>query len=161
MTTNLKDDLHHWLAGFWNMSPGCHCRKFDWHPWWRHQMETVSALLAICAVTGEFPAQRPMTRSFDVSFDLRLNKRLSKQSWVWWFVTPSSPLWCHYNVDSICFNWAHIAWKACEAQWPLLSPWLWQHRSGCCDLRGSFNTMVTCCVHQKSYFNQFQICHYQ
>ena len=52
--------------------------------WWRHQMETFSALLAICAgnspVTGEYPAQRPVTQSFDVFFDLRLNKRLSKQS---------------------------------------------------------------------------------
>ena len=28
---------------------------------------------------GEFPAQRPVTRSFDVFFDLRLNKGLSKQ----------------------------------------------------------------------------------
>ena len=26
----------------------------------------------------EFPAQKPVTRSFDVFFDLRLNKRLSK-----------------------------------------------------------------------------------
>ena len=44
----------------------------------------------ICRVTGhlcgeftgpgEFPAQRPVTRNFDVFFDLRLNKRLSKQS---------------------------------------------------------------------------------
>ena len=33
---------------------------------------------------GEFPAQRPVTRSFDVFFDLRLNKRLSKQPWGWW-----------------------------------------------------------------------------
>ena len=48
-------------------------------------------------VTGEFPAQRPVTRSFDVSFDLRLNKRLSKQSWCWWFETPSRPLWRHCN----------------------------------------------------------------
>ena len=52
---------------------------------WRHQMETFSALLAICAgnspVTGEFPAQRTVTRSFGVFFDLRLNKWLSKQSW--------------------------------------------------------------------------------
>ena len=43
-------------------------------PWWRHQMETFSALLAFCAgnspVTGEFPAQRPVKRSFDVFFDL-------------------------------------------------------------------------------------------
>ena len=51
-------------------------------PWWRHQMETFSALLALCAgnspVTGKFSVQRPMTRSFDVFFDLRLNKRLRK-----------------------------------------------------------------------------------
>ena len=31
-------------------------------------------------VSGEFPAQRPVTRSFDVLFDLRLNNQLSKQS---------------------------------------------------------------------------------
>ena len=50
-------------------------------------METFSALLAICTgiapVTGEFPAQRPVTQSFDVFFDLRLNKQLSKQSLGW------------------------------------------------------------------------------
>ena len=69
--------------------------------WWRHQMETFSALLAICAgnspVPGEFPAQRPVTRSLDVLFDLRLNKRLRKQSWGWWFGTLSHPLWRHCN----------------------------------------------------------------
>ena len=73
--------------------------------WWRHQMETFSALLAICAgnspVTGEFPAQRPVTRSFDVFFDLCLNKRLSKQSWGWWFETPSRSLWRHRNAAHI------------------------------------------------------------
>ena len=46
-------------------------------------METFGALLAICAgnslVPGEFPSQRPVTRSFDVFRDLRPNKRLSKQ----------------------------------------------------------------------------------
>ena len=65
-------------------------------------METFSALLALCAgnspVPGEFPAQRPMTQSFDVFFDLRRNKRLSKQSWGWWFETPPRPLWRHSNV---------------------------------------------------------------
>ena len=70
--------------------------------WWRHQMETFSALLAICAenspVPGEFPAQRPVTRSFGVFFDLRLNKGLSKQSWGWWLETLSRLLWRHRNV---------------------------------------------------------------
>ena len=48
-------------------------------------------------VTGEFPAQRPVTRIFGVFFDLRLNNRLSKQWWGWWFETPSRPLWRHGN----------------------------------------------------------------
>ena len=73
-------------------------------PWWRHQMETFSALLAICAgnspVPGEFPTQRPVTQSFDVYFDLRPDKRLSKQSWGWWFETLSHSLWRHRNVRS-------------------------------------------------------------
>ena len=65
-------------------------------------METFAALLAICArnspVPGEFPTQRPVTRSFDVFFDLRLNKRLSKQWWDWWFGMLSRPLWRHRSV---------------------------------------------------------------
>ena len=71
-------------------------------PWWRHQMEIFSASLALCVgnspVIGEFPAHRPVTRSFDVFFDLRLNKRLNKQSWGWWSETSSCPLWRHCNV---------------------------------------------------------------
>ena len=69
--------------------------------WWRHQMETFSALLAFCAgnspAPGEFSAQRPVTRSFDVFFDLHPNKRLSIQWWGWWFETPPCPLWRHRN----------------------------------------------------------------
>ena len=42
----------------WNLSLGGHA-------WWRHHMKTFSPLLAICTgnspVTGEFPAQRPVT----------------------------------------------------------------------------------------------------
>ena len=64
--------------------------------WWHHQMKTFSALLAICAgnswVTVEFPAQKPVTWSFDVLFDLW---------WGWWFKTPSSPLWCHCNESAL------------------------------------------------------------
>ena len=50
---------------------------------------------------GEFPTQRPVTRSFDVYFDLRLNKRLCKQSWGWWFETLLCPLWRHSNVKCV------------------------------------------------------------
>ena len=66
--------------------------------WWRHQMETFFALLAICAgkspVPGELPAQWPVTRSFDVFFDLRPNK-----PWGWWFETPARSLWRHCSVQ--------------------------------------------------------------
>ena len=65
----------------------------------------ISALLAICAgnspVPGEFPAQRPVTRSFDVYFDLRPNKRFSKQSWGWWFEALWCPSWRHRNESMI------------------------------------------------------------
>ena len=45
-------------------------------------METFSALLALYAgnspIPGEFPTQKPVTRSFDISMISTLNKRLSK-----------------------------------------------------------------------------------
>ena len=76
--------------------------------WWRHQRETFSALLALCAgnspVTDEFPSQRPVTRSFDVFFDLPLSKRLSKQSRGLWFETPSRPFWRHCYEMHIVLN---------------------------------------------------------
>ena len=99
---------HHWFR--WWLGPEeatSHYMKWWWpssfsNTRWRHQMETFSALLVLCAgnspVPGQFPEQRPVTRSFDVFFDLRLNKRLSKQSWGWWFETLSRPLWRHCNV---------------------------------------------------------------
>ena len=94
--------------------------------WWRHQMETFSALLAICAgnspVPGEFPAQRPVTRSFDVFFDLRLNKRFSKQLGGWWFETLSRPLWRHRNV--LAWKWLYFYSNfidMCSSE----SNWLW------------------------------------
>ena len=69
---------------------------FKPQPWWRHQMETFSALLAICAgnspVPGELPAQKPVTRSSDVVFDLCLNK----------------PLWRHSNVGDCFAGWNHV-----------------------------------------------------
>ena len=80
---------------------GCPNVWLCWVTWWRHQMWTFSALLAIRAgdssVTGEVPAQRPVTQSFDVFVDLRLNTRLRKQSWGWRFETLSHQLWRHCN----------------------------------------------------------------
>ena len=45
---------------------------------------SIFRVTALCAgsspVAGEFPSQRPVTRSFDVFSDLRMNKRLNKRS---------------------------------------------------------------------------------
>ena len=105
-------NMLNWTSCLTNIRDSCDSRRHDAHvvmPWnrikprWRHQMETFSALLTICAgnspVTGEFHTQRSVTRSFDVFFDLSLNKRLSKQSWGWWFETPSRPLRRHRNAE--------------------------------------------------------------
>ena len=63
---------------------------------------------------GEFighrwiPSQRPVTQRFDVFFHLCLNQRLSKQSWGWWFETPSRSLWRHCNDLLWYFCYAYI-----------------------------------------------------
>ena len=47
-------------------------RLWKLYPWWRHQMETFAALLALCVgsspVTSKFPSQKPATRSLDFFF---------------------------------------------------------------------------------------------
>ena len=76
--------------------------------WWRHQMETFSAFLALCEgnppVTAGFLSQRRVTRSLDVLFDLRLDKRLRKQSRRRWFETPARSLWLHCNEIEKSFS---------------------------------------------------------
>ena len=44
------------------------------------------------------PRTKARDAELDVLFDLRLNKRLNKQSFGWWFKTPSCSLWRHCNV---------------------------------------------------------------
>ena len=97
-------------------------------PRWRHQIETFSALLALCAgnspVTGEFPLQRPVTRSFGVFFDLRLNERLSKQSWGWWFETHSRPIWHHSN-DIVIVSDSHHKEQVLQEPFPCHDAIIW------------------------------------
>ena len=119
-------------------------------------METFCVLLAICVgkspVSDEFPAQRPVTRSFDVFFDLRLNKRLSKQWWGWWIETPSH----HYdiivmsNIQSLTFSvllqsFVHrfVIARTCH--------WVTSHPS----------VMITVSVLQSLCFTQIQLCRKQ
>ena len=61
-----------------------------WHlPCWRHEMETFSALLVLCA--GNSP-------------EWSVPEQISKQSWGWWFETPSRSLWRHCNVQASDFQ---------------------------------------------------------
>ena len=73
-----------------------------------------SALLPPCAgnspVTGEIPAQWPVTRSFDVLIDLRPNERFCKQSWGGWFETPSHLLWRQFYVHDNSFGYTDSIW---------------------------------------------------
>ena len=67
--------------------------------WWCHQMETFSALLALCAGNSPVPVNSPHKGQW--CGDLCLNKRLSKQLWGWWFETPSWSLWRQCNENTI------------------------------------------------------------
>ena len=99
----IQDDIVAWerFSNYFPRMIGIRQSRWFPSPWWRHQIETFSASLALCAgnspVPGEFPSQRPVTRSFDAFFDLRMNKQLSKQPWGWWFETASRSLWRHCN----------------------------------------------------------------
>ena len=111
-----KVSLLHWfVTGSLTKVPDCHVVESTGLqlPRWHNQMETFSALLALCAgnspFAGEFPAQRPVTRSFDAFFDLRLNKRFSKQPWGWWFETPSCSLLRHCNDR--CHHYSILHWS--------------------------------------------------
>ena len=75
--------------------------------WWRHQMETFSALLAFCAgnspVTGEFPAQSPVTRSFDLLICVWINGWVNNHE--------AGDLRCyhtHYDVTVMCYTFIYV-----------------------------------------------------
>ena len=71
--------------------------------WWRHQMETYSAFLAFVREIHRWPVNSPHKGQWRgaLMFSLicTLNKQLSKQSWGWWFETPSRSLWRHCNDE--------------------------------------------------------------
>ena len=78
----------------WVTSVNC-CHSFAATlTWWHHEMETFSALLALCA--GNSPVT--LTKASDaVLLWSGLNKRLGKQSGRRWFEMPSRSLWRHCN----------------------------------------------------------------
>ena len=90
--------FHLTMVSLFSSFPSRH-GTFTFHSWWRHQMETFSALLTL---TGDRWIPRTMASDAElwVFFDLRLNKRLNKQSRRRWFETPSHTLWRDCNVVS-------------------------------------------------------------
>ena len=72
------------------------------HTWWRQQMKTFSALLALC--TGNSPHKGQWRGALICA----LNKQLSKQRWSWWFETPTHSLWRHCNTYYNCHMYVEI-----------------------------------------------------
>ena len=72
-----------------------HCQPCLFAIWWRHQMETFLALLAICAGNSLVTGHEGQWRGALMFFICALNKQLSKQSWGWWFETQWRPLAYH------------------------------------------------------------------
>ena len=89
--------------------------------WWCHRMETFSALLALCAVnspvTGEFPAQRPVTQSFGVFFDLCLIL-------AWVNNREAGDLRCHRaHYDVIVMSWVMLSCNWLSSGTILVNPY--------------------------------------
>ena len=110
-----------------------HHRQQADQSWWRYQMETFCASLALCAGNSQRASDAedvfigwrhhdwsPVNshhigqwrRALKFFCDPRLNKRLSKQSWGLWFETPSIPSWRHCNdcALKLCENLAVGGW---------------------------------------------------
>ena len=108
ITSPLWGESHWWPVDLPHREPVE--RWYLFCSWWRNQVETFSALLALCA--GDLPVNSPhkgqWRGAFGVFFDLHLNKRLSKQSWGWWFETS---LWRHCKV--LLSFWLLLVWEAC------------------------------------------------
>ena len=79
--------------------------------WWRRN---VSFHEDVIKWTHLFPAQRPVTRCFDVFLGLRLNKLLSKQWWGWRFETLSRLLWRQCNDPPNVTGYFCPNWSGCE-----------------------------------------------
>ena len=94
MPQSVTKPLTYWCLIAFNLIIGYFLSLWTWC---HLQMETFSALLAICVgnspATGEFPTERPVTQSFDVFFDLYLNKRLSLVIWDTTALTMASLWW--------------------------------------------------------------------
>ena len=140
----------------------CDIKTLNFLLWWRHQMETSSALLAHFLgdppVTGGFPSQRQVTGSF--SFDLRQNKRLSKQSRLRWFETPSPSLGRHCNVIIVYYSgdwyWTKMVWVSVNSnqihdviksnhyvETTFRELW-WRFYNICWELRKTYTSYVYC-----------------
>ena len=76
-------------------------------------MRGISCHRWIHPVTGGFPSQMPVTRSFDVINYLRLNKRLNKRSRHRWFETQTRSLWRHCNDTRNNWNGIEINYENC------------------------------------------------
>ena len=95
LTSKPCQTLHIWHKGYIGLG-----KCTGWH----FRMMTSSngnIFRVIPPLRGEFTGHRwiPRTMASDAElcflFNMRLNKRLSKQSWGWWFETPSCSLWRH------------------------------------------------------------------
>ena len=91
-----------WWVAFINLLRISSLFVFRFHrPFAFFKITSSNGTFSVLLVTGGFPSQRPVTRSFAVLFYLRLNKRLSKQLTRRWSETPSRSLWCPCNDENI------------------------------------------------------------
>ena len=68
---------------------------------WKHFPRYWSFVRGIHRSPVNFPHEGQGRGALKFSLICALNKRLSKQSWGWWFETPSRSLWSHCKVQWI------------------------------------------------------------
>ena len=74
---------------------------------WKHFLRYWPFARGIHQSPDEFPS-RQWRGALMAYMICALNKRLSKQSWGWWFETPSCSLWRHCNVRKVLECRVHL-----------------------------------------------------
>ena len=132
---------HLWWNEEWTHYPNFHAnvtihtRMSIWHDdviKWKHFPRKWPFVRGIHRSPVNSPHKGQWRGALMFFFYLRLNKRLRKQSWGWWFETPSRPSWHHRNgklaiaLPSTRISQSLIAFESLIHQ-KLSQKLLWRH----------------------------------
>ena len=149
--------MKHWQQTSPGTPWGSYLIMFVIASWWRRQIKTFSSLPDLCEgnppITGGFPSQRPLTRSFEVCFYLRLKKRLITQSRRRWLETPprkylTKGQWIPLTKGQQRGKYFHLMTSSCHCKMFCVLLWFSSYVSVDCPERHYYDVIMGAMAYQ-------------